>query len=308
MRNQKAHPRLQNARGQMFVCGMFGNCANAVLSPRTPPGTQDFGRKAALVWAANDCTLEQQQIVKEVTSCVDSERPQTASTLSDCSPCVSDGDNASSTSRSECSGYQEAASEGRSSTNSEVIDMKQMDLDELLGEVNAGHITKINLGSLNKLVKESETHRELIRTSGIASSLISLLLSNNLGVVVNTDVIGTSCDWDDQRDVNHNREEALAVLAVLSEDEPATGLMATPEMLSVVLFFLSKGSKEARENASLILEKLSLIEPFKGTMGASPPLMNAIVSLLREEKQLKAVKLATKTLLALCLLRENRIR
>lgn len=56
------------------------------------------------------------------------------------------------------------------------------------------------------------------------------------------------------------------------------------------------------------LEKLSLEEGLKGTMGACPGMMEALNNLMRDENHLKLVKLATKTLLALCLLRENRRR
>ena len=115
-------------------------------------------------------------------------------------------------------------------------------------------------------------------------------------------------DSVDERHVPHVLEEALAALAVLAEDEETSRLMATPEFLAVAVWYVTKGRKDARENACLLLEKLSLEESFKGTMGSSPGVMDALNDLLRDEKHLKLVKVATRTLLALCLFRDNRRR
>lgn len=345
MRNQKQNARLQHARGQMFICGMFGNCASSVLSPRTPPGIQDFGRKAAIVWAASDCdNLQQEQEHEEesnsnveqegATSSVDSERYEgdDGVALRDdrhpapCSPAsstaTSEGDGTTSSAststsdRMECSAnhIQDAPSEaGRFSVTSEVWDLRQTDLDELVAEVKPGNCTKRSLACLQKHVNHQEGG--VIRTSDVAASLITLLLSSNLSAATDTGSCDTSTS-SESVDEEHQREEAsrtfddsLAALTVLSEDESTAQLMATPEMLSVVTWYLIKGTRDdARENACLLLEKLSLVEDFKATMGGSPQVMAAIVALLRDEKHPKLAKLATKTLLALCLLRENRRR
>lgn len=351
MRNQKQNARLQHARGQMFICGMFGNCASSVLSPRTPPGIQDFGRKAAIVWAASDCdNLQREQEQEEennnnnssnsnveqegATSSVESERYEgdDGVALRDdrrpapCSPAsstaTSEGDGTTSSAststsdRMECSvnHIQDAPSEaGRFSVTSEVWDLRQTDLDELVAEVKAGNCTKRSLACLHKHVNHQGDG--VIRTSDVAASLITLLVSSNLSAGTDTGSCDTSTS-SESVDEEHQQEEAsrtyddsLAALTVLSEDESTAQLMATPEMLSVVTWYLIKGTRDdARENACLLLEKLSLVENFKASMGGSPQVMAAIVALLRDEKHPKLAKLATKTLLALCLLRENRRR
>lgn len=104
-------------------------------------------------------------------------------------------------------------------------------------------------------------------------------------------------------------EESLAALAVLAElDEVAMGSMTTAEFVAVVTRYLCQGRKEAQENACLLLEKLSLEEGLKETIGASPGVMETLKHMLADEKNPKPIKLATKTLLALCLLRDNRLR
>lgn len=63
MRKQMSDSRLWQTRGtQLFVCGIFGNCASSVLSPRTSPSIPDFGKKATFVWAAYDCHLQEQNV------------------------------------------------------------------------------------------------------------------------------------------------------------------------------------------------------------------------------------------------------
>ncbi|KAG0617734.1 hypothetical protein M758_4G010600 [Ceratodon purpureus] len=310
MRNQKQNARLQQARGQLFICGMFGNCASSVLSPRTPPGMPDFGQKAAFVWAANDCALQQQIEVGQggdgVRQCERSEIdiPMSGPVPGSPSSASEAGDNASSSASDRMD--QCSVTDARSSIASEVsATSSSSDLEELLAEIKAGNVTKMTISSLNsKLGKDCRTSKELIRSSGVATSLVSLLLSRDLTV---GDDSGARYSVD-ERCVPHVLEEALAALAVLSEDEATTRLMATPEFLAVVTWYVSKGRKEARESACLILEKLSLEESFKGTMGSSPGVMDALNNLLRDEKHLKLVKVATRTMLALCLLRENRRR
>lgn len=310
MRNQRSDSRLQQARGtQLFICGIFGNCASSVLSPRTPPGIPDFGKKTAFVWAANDCHL-QQQIVDQGRFCERSEIGIPLSVPVPGSPSSgSEGDNACSSSASDrmdhCSVMQEGSSEGRSSITSDVSDFRASDLEELIAEIKAGNCTKMILSSLNKkLSKDHRASRELIRSSGIASCLLSLLLSSNLTL---TEERGARYLVDESH-TSPVLEDSLAALTILSEDESATRSMATVEFLLVVTWYLCKGSINAKENACLLLEKLSLEEGFKGTMGACPGMMEALNNLMRDENHLKLVKLATKTLLALCLLRENRRR
>lgn len=309
MRNQKQNARLQQARGQLFICGMFGNCASSVLSPRTPPGMPDFGQKAAFVWAANDCTLQPQITAPEhpngVRRCERSEIdiPLSGPVPGSPSSASEAGDNASSSASDRMD--QCSVTDARSSIASEVSASSSADLEELLVEIKAGNVTKMTISSLNsKLAKDSQASRELIRSSGVASSLISLLLSSNLAV---TDGTGAR-DSVDERHVPHVLEESLAALALLAEDEATTTLMATPEFLAVATWYVSKGRKDARESACLLLERLSLEESFKGTMGSSPGVMDALNDLLRDEKHLKLVKVATRTMLALCLLRDNRRR
>jgi len=104
-------------------------------------------------------------------------------------------------------------------------------------------------------------------------------------------------------------EESLAALPVLAElDADSMRLMTTAEFVSVVTWYLCKGRKDAQENACLLLEKLSLEEGLKESIGASPGVMEALNHMVRDEKHPKPFKLATKTLLALCLLRDYRLR
>jgi hypothetical protein len=282
MRNQKQNARLQQARGQLFICGIFGNCASSVLSPRTPPGVSDFGQKAAFVWAANDCAQIGEEGGDGVRHCERSEIdiPMSGPVPGSPSSASEAGDNASSSSASD------RMTDARSSVASE-------DLEDLLAEIKAGNLTKMTISALNcRLAKESQSSRAMIRSSGVASSLVTLLLSSNLSI--------------DERHVPE--DESLSALAVLADDDATTSLMATPEFLAVATWYASKGRKDARESACLLLEKLSLEESFKGTMGSTPGVMEALNALLRDENHLKLVKVATRTLLALCLLRDNRRR
>ncbi|CAM6051980.1 unnamed protein product [Sphagnum compactum] len=319
MRNQKQNVRLQHARGQMFVCGMFGNCANAVLSPRTPPGLQDFGRKATVVWAANEGGLQQQQQQQRMvqgTSLLDSQTLPDVVHLSDpspSSPSVSDADNATSSSASETANYapadqEEAPSEGRLSTSSSSAaaagskDNRQMYFDELLSAIKAGEYSESTFIRLLDLANESEMCKEQLRSSGVVSSLISFLLSK-----LDCERSPTPLDETKNGGIPF-REKGFAELERLSDEDSAMILVATPEMLSLVVWHLRKGSKDSKEKAAQLLEKLSLVESFKITMGSCSPVLEEIVSLLRQEKQPRLVKLATKTLLALCLVKENRCR
>lgn len=201
-----------------------------------------------------------------------------------------------------------SVTDARSSVASELSTASASDFEELLTEIKAGNLTKMTISSLNNKLRgksDCDASRELLRPSGVTAALVSLLLTSDLAV---TDGAGAR-DSVDERHVPHVLEEALAALTALAElDDVAVGDMASEEFLAVVLWYVRKGRKEARENACLLLEKLSLEEGFKGTMGASGGVMEVLNDLLRDEKHLKLVKLATRTLLALCLLRDNRRR
>lgn len=281
MRNPSQNARLQQARGQLFICGMFGNCASSVLSPRTPPAIPEFEQEQ-----------QQQPIEVLLRHC---EVPVSAGSP----PSTSASDAGNDCCNASCS----TATDARSSVASDFA----TDLEELLAEIKAGNVTAMTVSGLkSKLGKDClETSRELVRSSGVASPLITLLLSSDLSVT-----LGGARESVDERHVPHVLEESLAALAAVAEfDEAAVREMASSEFLAVVMWYVNKGRKEARESACLLLEKLSLEESFKGTMGASDTgVMEALNEMLRDEKQLKLVKLATRTLLALCLLRDNRYR
>lgn len=72
-----------------------------------------------------------------------------------------------------------SCSEGRSSITSEVGPYAIMDLEELLAEIKAGHCTTRTIRDLNYKLRKPDC-RDIVRSSGIASSLIALLLSSNL--------------------------------------------------------------------------------------------------------------------------------
>lgn len=281
MRNPSQNARLQQARGQLFICGIFGNCASSVLSPRTPPAIPEFEQQQE---------QQQQPIEVLLRHC---EIPVSGSPSTSASDAGNDCCNAN------CS----TATDARSSVASDFA----TDMEELLAEIKAGNVTTMTVSSLrSKLGKDClETSRELVRSSGVASSLITLLLSSDLSVT-----LGGARESVDERHVPHVLEESLAALAAVAEfDEAAVREMASSEFLAVVMWYVNKGRKEARESACLLLEKLSLEESFKGIMGASDTgVMEALNEMLRDEKQLRLVKLATRTLLALCLLRDNRYR
>lgn len=301
MRNQKQKARLQQSRGQLFICCMFGNCGSSVLSPRIPPGIPDCGHKVAPVWAENDCDLQQQLQVGDVyPQCERSEIDLPLSGPVPDSPTASEEDNASSSASDRT--VDPCNAHVRSSIPST---LRGLDLEELLAEIKAGNCTKTTIRSLiSKLSEDNQASRELFRSSGVAPSLNSLFFSANLAV---TDGTGAR-DSVDERQVNHVLEESLSALTLLVEDGSTSHLMATPEFLEVVTWYMSLGRKDARENACSLLEKLSLNEAFKGTIGACSGVMEALNTTLPDEKHLKLVKMATKTLLALCLLQENRFR
>ncbi|XP_024366132.1 U-box domain-containing protein 25 isoform X2 [Physcomitrium patens] len=305
MRNQKQNARLQQAKGQLFICGIFGNCASSVLSPRTPPGSADHGQKTAFVWAANDCNVPQKQQGGDVyRRCERSEVDIPLSGFVPGSPSASEGDNASSSASDRTS--DQCSVHARSSIASDASDLRGSDLEELLAEIKVGNCSKMTISSLNNVLgKNCQSSRDLIRSSGVISSLIALLVSSNLA---ETEGTGGARVLGDDNHAPSLLEESLAALSVLSEEESTTQQMTTPEFLTVVMWHIRKGRKLARENACVILERLSLKEGFKETMGASPGVLEGLNSILLHEKHLKLVKLATRTLLALCLLRENRLR
>lgn len=113
----------------------------------------------------------------------------------------------------------------------------------------------MTISRLNKeLSKDRQASKELIQSSGTASSIISLLLSSNITV---TDGMNAR-DTYDERHLPHVLEESLAALTILCEAESITRLMTTVEFLSVVTCYLCQGRQDARDNACHLLEKLSL--------------------------------------------------
>lgn len=176
MRKQKQNARLQQARGHLFICSTFGFCASSVLSPRTPPSAPDFGKKAAFVWAANDCTLQQQ--IEQAGPCVDQSRVLAEISVNVAVAGAVLGLQPGSPSNSDRMMDQggSSCSEGRSSITSEV---GAMDLEELLAEIKAGNCTTRTVRDLNYKLRKPDC-RDIVRSSGIASSLITLVLSSNL--------------------------------------------------------------------------------------------------------------------------------
>jgi hypothetical protein len=286
MRNQKQNARLQQARGQLFICGIFGNCASSVLSPRTPPGIPEQLPIEELLLRHSDVSGVRGHCEIPLSG------PVPGSPSTSASDAGNDCCNASSSGS--------ATTDARSSVASDFA----TDLEDFLAEIKAGNVTKMTIGSLNNKLQNCQGSRELVRSSGVASSLIAVLLASDLA---GTDGARDSVD---ERQVPHVLEEALAALASLAEfDDAAVREMATPEFLAVVMWYVRNGRRDARESACSLLEKLSLEESFKATMGASDTgVMDALNAMLRDENHLKLVKLATRTLLALCLLRDNRIR
>jgi hypothetical protein len=177
-----------------------------------------------------------------------------------------------------------------------------MYFDELLSAIKAGEYSESTFIRLLDLANESEMCKEQLRSSGVVSSLISFLLSK-----LDCERSPTGLDETKNGGIPF-REKGFAELERLSDEDSAMILVATPEMLSLVVWHLRKGSKDSKEKAAQLLEKLSLVESFKITMGSCSSVLEEIVGLLRQEKQPRLVKLATKTLLALCLVKENRCR
>lgn len=308
MRKQKQNARLQQARGHLFICSTFGFCASSVLSPRTPPGVPDFGKKAAFVWAANDCTLQQQIEQAAVGPCDPSRVLAEISVNVAVAGTVLQPGSPSNSDRMADQGSSSCSEGGRASITSDGSDLRASDVEELLAEIKGGLCTTRNVRELNHRLRKPDC-RDTIRASGVASSLIALLLSSDLTDDASEGAPRPSSVDETKFQVHDVLEESLAALAVLAElDEAAMVLMTTAEFVAVVTRYLCQGRKEAQENACMLLEKLSLEEDLKETIGASPGVMETLKRMLADEKNPKPIKLATKTLLALCLLRDNRLR
>lgn len=201
-------------------------------------------------------------------------------------------------------GCSSSSEGGRASVTSDGSDLRASDVEELLGDIKGGVCTSQIVRELNHRLRKPDC-RDVIRNSGVASSLIALLMSSTF----TDDGAAPRPSSADQTTVHDVQEESLAALSVLVElDEAARRLMTTAEVVGVVVGYLCKGRTEAQENACVLLEKLSLEESLKESIGASPGVMDALLHMLCDDKHPKPVRLATRTLLALCLLRDNRRR
>nr|PNR57014.1 hypothetical protein PHYPA_004007 [Physcomitrium patens] len=118
----------------------------------------------------------------------------------------------------------------------------------------------MTISRLNKeLSKDRQASKELIQSSGTASSIISLLLSSNITV---TDGMNAR-DTYDERHLPHVLEESLAALTILCEAESITRLMTTVEFLALDVGVTLSATAE---KALAILELLGTIEEGKAAI------------------------------------------
>ncbi|CAM6084420.1 unnamed protein product [Calypogeia fissa] len=165
-------------------------------------------------------------------------------------------------------------------------------IENLLARIRKGVCTKLGLETLLRLVAERKSVkvREALEEE-VGSALISLLTSK----------FSNQC-------FKHTEpyEQAFASIVKLVHNEDILKRSATPEMLHVVDWILSRGSLDARVNAAVLIQKISSNEELEKAIADRQSFLDGIVKLTLKNEQPNATKLALRTLLALCLLVENR--
>ncbi|KAJ7538442.1 hypothetical protein O6H91_11G048000 [Diphasiastrum complanatum] len=144
------------------------------------------------------------------------------------------------------------------------------------------------LKKLREKAKESLRNRNCMVEAGAVAVLSSILASSPM----------------EAKDMEVC-EEALGTLSMLSMDDSAKRMVAGAKQLSCLSWVLSKGSLDARINASTLLEDLASIHELSRAVGCTAGVIEALVELLQEDLNQMAVKIALRALCAIATSRRH---
>ncbi|CAM6105844.1 unnamed protein product [Calypogeia fissa] len=165
---------------------------------------------------------------------------------------------------------------------------------------------------LRNLARESEKNRKCIADAGALQVLVAILCTDGIqledwqdggyGSSI-ADIISASNKlWMELT------EEILATVVLIASVDFMDRLVAGPQQLACICWFLKRGSIESKVNAALVLEGLTKNTDLKNTVAEVDGVMEPLVGMLKEQFYPKAVKASLKCLLALCAVRKNRIK
>eukprot|EP01018_Ginkgo_biloba_P002310 Gb_31380 [translate_table: standard] len=282
MRNPGNHARLKHPGRQMFSCGIFGTCADSVLSPTAPPALQNNTTTDLLVNCARDADVEERRMkttrIQSVTQWrLPITREKSPPPLQ--KPSI-DEERDEQTVRFSFGGSVDG------------VLMHFQSMEVLRDAVSCGQLSVPALRSIGNLAQECERNRELLFRAGVANGLVSILLAS------------------DGNERSELCEEAWRVLLILCQSQKMLQMFVDEQkVLDLAEFYLNSRGPGLRLNALLLLEKALVWETAGGHMGASVSsrgVMEGLVRFVREQENLVALKSAIKTLLALCLAEQNR--
>ncbi|KAL2609508.1 hypothetical protein R1flu_028081 [Riccia fluitans] len=291
----KHHGRLPRAplilKAQTFGCGIFGVCSPFLLSPRT--ATFGDTHKNAPDFSASNVLLIQDRRKDRLRGgsyCADTP-DYSLNIITSSSP--------SSTGRSaQCSQLLLDLPLSRKTwTEIELTDRQQQrreqsspqrTVEDYLMKIRRGQCSKASLDNLLKLVNERNSGKVEI---DVACSLVGLLVS--------------SCEDDS---IRHTEcyQGAFIALARLVHNEAVLQMCAEAEMLCVLDWILNRGSLDAGVLAAVILQKIACRKDLEVVVRNRQSFFDGVVRLMVKREQPAATNLGTKTLLALCLIKENR--
>lgn len=247
MRNPGNVARLKHPGRLAFSCGMFGACAESILSPTTPPNITapptDLAKSERAATAVQSFTQWQLPITRERTK----------------KPAAADEE------RSGGGGVDEAVRLSESTTDGALAHFQTPEI--LRDAVLRGRLGAQILRTIARLAQGSERNREALFHAGVADGLVSILL--------------------DGHGAPDFCAEALSVLLALSRSPKMLQVFVDEQkMLDLAAFSLNSSAPPGvRLNALLLLEKTLVFQPSGGHMGAKG-LMEGLVRSLRDYQKL----------------------
>ncbi|KAL3699218.1 hypothetical protein R1sor_017240 [Riccia sorocarpa] len=290
----KHHGRLPRAplilKAQTFGCGIFGVCSPFLLSPRT--ATFGEPHKNAADFSASNVLLIQDRRkdrLRDGSCCADtpdyslniitSSAPSPASRSVQCSQLLLE---------LPLSGKSWAEVDRTERHQQRKEQSPQRTVEDYLVRIRRGQCSKASMDNLLKLVNERNSGKVEI---DVACALVGLLVSS---------------DVDDSFRHTECYQEAFVALARLVHNEVVLQMCAETEMLKVLDWILNKGSLDAGVNAALMLQKIACKKDLEVAVRSRQSFFDGVVRLMVKREQPMATNFGTKTLLALCLVKENR--
>ncbi|BBN16987.1 hypothetical protein MPTK1_7g11020 [Marchantia polymorpha subsp. ruderalis] len=165
----------------------------------------------------------------------------------------------------------------------------------MVKDISEGFMQVETLRLLRGLATESDRNMRLLLDAGVVSALVSIISSEVKAPGV--------------LDILDGCEEALGLMLAFSNCDQIRQLAAEPKVLDRICWFLSEGRLDAQIYAASILESLcSGDEDVKLKVGSTERVMEALLSLLTEHQNPKALCASLSCLLTICSLRRNRLR